>query len=202
MPRYVNHEERRRQLVEAAMVVLGEQGLQGFSLRNVARRLGGSVTVVTHYYKSRQELLDDMATSMLSWWEADLARLSAQTDDPARRLRALLEWLLPLTPEDLVIERGRINLLADTTEPLSTRHLFDAWDHRMRGFMRQHVTELVEPGRVEPTVDLLRTITNGLVLSAIERPQSWTPERLLAVLDDALGVIGLRAVPTVSSTRA
>lgn len=201
MPRYVNHEERRRQLVEAAMVVLGEQGLQGFSLRNVARRLGGSVTVVTHYYKSRQELLDDMATSMLSWWEADLARLTAQTDDPAQRLRALLEWLLPLTPEDLVIERGRINLLADTNEPLSTRHLFDAWDRRMRGFMRQHVTELVEPERVEPTVDLLRTITNGLVLSAIERPQSWTPERLLAVLDDALGVIGLRAAPAASSPR-
>lgn len=201
MPRYVNHEERRRQLVEAAMVVLGEQGLQGFSLRNVARRLGGSVTVVTHYYKSRQELLDDMATSMLSWWEADLARLTAQTDDPAQRLRALLEWLLPLTPEDLVIERGRINLLADTNEPLSTRHLFDAWDRRMRGFMRQHVTELVEPERVEPTVDLLRTITNGLVLSVIERPDSWPPERLLAVLDDALGVIGLQAAPAASSPR-
>ncbi len=199
MPRYVNHEERRRELVEAALVVLGEQGLKGFSLRNVAARLGGSVTMVTHYYSSRQELLDDLATSLVTWWERDLAELNARSGTPAARLRAVLAWLLPLTPEDLVIERGRVHLLGDATEPLSTRHLFDAWDARIRDFIRVHVVELVPAERVEPTVTLLRTITNGLVLSAIERPDSWPAERMLELLDDALAVIGVAAPSTADA---
>jgi AcrR family transcriptional regulator len=191
MPRYVNHETRRRELVEAAMVVLGEQGLKGFALKSVAARLGGSVTMVTHYYDSRQALLDDLAKSMLAWWEEDLERIKAEATTPAERLRRVLEWLLPLEDQDRVVERGRVHLLADTNEPLNTRHLFEAWDRKMRAFIRAPVRELVPEARVEATVELLRTITNGIVLSSIEQPEKWPAERMLRVLDDALALMGL-----------
>ena len=200
MPRYVDHDQRRRDIVEAACMQLGEEGLNGFSLRAVAARLGGSVTLVTHYYTSRQELLDELASSMMEWWDRDIAAMDADIADPYERLRAFLTWMLPLTPEDRVVERGRIHLLAEQQGSKSTQPIFDTWDARIRGFLADHLRDLVPSDELDITVDVLRSITNGLVLSMIEHPDKWPSDRMLRVLEESLVRLGL--VPAAAETGA
>ncbi|BBC31051.1 hypothetical protein SGFS_023450 [Streptomyces graminofaciens] len=64
-------------------------------------------------------------------------------------------------------------------------------DARIRELLRRHVEPLVPAERVDTTVDLLRVLANGLVLSAVEHHHDWPPERQLAVLDEALAAYGL-----------
>ncbi|MEU7004172.1 hypothetical protein [Nonomuraea sp. NPDC046570] len=49
MPIYVDHDERRQKIVGTAIRVLGDVGFGNFTLRAASDRLGGSVTMATHY---------------------------------------------------------------------------------------------------------------------------------------------------------
>jgi AcrR family transcriptional regulator len=191
VPRYVDHDERRREIVEATNRVLSEEGLRGLSFRAVAERLGGSTTLVTHYYSSQQELLTGLATSLVETWAAELEQLEAESDDPRERLMILLEWLIPIDDEGRMQERARINLLAERILGAEIRFPFDAWEDRMRDFIREHLREIVPKQDLEMRVEALRVVANGLTLAAIEHPDRWPPERLLAVLRQLIADMGL-----------
>lgn len=82
--------------------------------------------------------------------------------------------------------KGRIVLIAQREQEPSIGDFFTTMDARIRGLLRRHVEPLVPADRVEATVDLLRVLANGLVLTAVEHHDAWPPERQLAVLDEAL----------------
>lgn len=198
MPRYVDHDDRRAEILRATLEILAEKGPRGLTFRAVAARMGGSSTLVTHYFASRQALLDNLAEAVADW-PAEVAELEAGVDDPRDRLRLFLHWLVPSTPEGLVAERGRINMIGEQDARVRTQHLFDTWDRHVRDHLRRHVEVLVPRRRLDGTIDLLRSITNGITLSAVEHPAEWPQKRQFAVIDDALDRLDLAPAPATRS---
>jgi AcrR family transcriptional regulator len=192
MPRHVDHDDRRRDIIEATLEVLAEGGPAALSFRNVAGRMGGSSTLVTHYFHTRQELVDALVESIAEWPE-EVAELEAGASDPRDRLRVFLQWLLPCDERGIKEETARINLLGERDTRLRTDHVFSAWDENIRALLTRHVQELVEDSRVPAIVDVLRCTTNGITLSVVEHPDQWPPERQFAVVDDVLASLGLLA---------
>lgn len=191
MPRQVDHEARRRAIIEATIEVIGESGMDGLSFRSVADRLGGSTTVVTHYYPTMNDLVDDIAVRLVNSWDEELASHEAGLENPFERLWALLSWLLPHTKNGRYEERARIALLADELTGNQHRAQFEAHEQRIRGYLREHVACLVAEGDVERIVELLRVVANGIVLSSCEHPARWRRGRQLAVMRLVLSGLGL-----------
>lgn len=81
--------------------------------------------------------------------------------------------------------------IAQREQEPSIGEFFTTMDTRIRELLRRRVEPLVPVDRVEATVDLLRVLANGLVLTAVEHHDAWPPERQLAVLDQALAAYGL-----------
>src|SRR5687768_4852119 len=94
MPRMLDVVQRRRDITSIAIRVLAEVGLDGLTLRSIADELGGSITLVTHIYPTRRDLLLGLAETLLEEYDALLPELEAGRDRP-ERLRILLEWMLP-----------------------------------------------------------------------------------------------------------
>ena len=162
--------------------------------------MGGSSTLVTHYFASRQALLDALA-EVVAEWPANLAELEEGVEDPRERLRLFMRWLVPSDEQSLVAERGRVNLNGEHDARVRTQHLFDTWDRHVREHLRRHLKALVPARQIEATVDLLRSITNGITLSAVEHPAEWRKERQFAVIDDALARLGLAPAPPKATKR-
>jgi AcrR family transcriptional regulator len=57
MPRLVDHEERRRNLVDAALRVVVRDGLEAATVRNIAREAGCSARPVQYYFADKAALL-------------------------------------------------------------------------------------------------------------------------------------------------
>ena len=55
------------------MGLLATGGLRAVTIREVARQLGGSVTLVTHYYPTRSAILDDLASQLIEIWRQEVA---------------------------------------------------------------------------------------------------------------------------------
>jgi AcrR family transcriptional regulator len=57
MPKIVDHEDRRRELAEAAWRVIIKYGLDGTTTRLIAKESGYSAGVLAHYFESKDEIL-------------------------------------------------------------------------------------------------------------------------------------------------
>jgi phenylpropionate dioxygenase-like ring-hydroxylating dioxygenase large terminal subunit/AcrR family transcriptional regulator len=86
-------DERRRQLIEAAIIAISEHGLSGTTVARVAKQAGFSPGVVTFYFKTKDALLlatlqyvDDLSEQLM------LEALERAGEDPVRQLTAIVEW--------------------------------------------------------------------------------------------------------------
>jgi AcrR family transcriptional regulator len=191
MPRFVDHDARRRQIVEATCQVVAEEGLPGLSFRAVAARLGGSTTVVTHYFGSQRELVEGCVASLVEQWADELTELEQRTANPRERLMLLLESLVPSDEVGRVQERARINLLAGQLLGSELGRLSEVWETNVREAISGHLRAIDPELDTKLRVDLLRVLTNGLTLSAIEHPERWPAEVMLTTLRTAIEGLGL-----------
>ncbi len=74
----------REDVVAAAFTTLERDGLEGLSLRAVARELGAHLNSVTWYVKTKQSLLDSMADAVVGTVGTD-----DLPDDPIARVRLM-----------------------------------------------------------------------------------------------------------------
>lgn len=51
------HEQRRRQIADVVMDVIGREGLEAATVRRIAAEVDCSTTVITHYFSDKRELL-------------------------------------------------------------------------------------------------------------------------------------------------
>ncbi|XOZ32813.1 transcriptional regulator BetI [Halomonadaceae bacterium KBTZ08] len=92
MPKVGVQEERRRQLIEATLEVVGELGLQNATIGAISRTAGLSSGLVSHYFGGKQALVEATLRQLLE--ELKLALLEhTQTDvlTPQQRLMAIVE---------------------------------------------------------------------------------------------------------------
>jgi len=171
MPKQIDREERRREIVVAAIAELAESGLQKFSLKNVGGRVGGSVTMVTHYFRSRDELFAELLTEFIREGDETLRDLRG-IDDPEARLRVMLDYFLLTDPGDVVTERARMALHGHGTVFDVTQY-FSQLEPAMRAVVRVGVEGVVSPANVERAVNFVRLWSSGLALSVVEHPELW-----------------------------
>ena len=182
MPRFVDPEERKASIISAMIEALAEGGFPTFTLRSLAKRMGGSSTLITHYFPNRDALIGALLESVLMDADAKSGEL-LQIDDPHERLHAVLKYFLPDDPETLALERVRVALVAHRDAEPALREFFDKLEPGMRGVMRAGLEEFVDAEDLDEMVDVLRAWTSGLALSAVEHPEMWTPERQTAALE-------------------
>jgi AcrR family transcriptional regulator len=86
-----HHGDLPNALRQAAAEVLGERGVGGFSLREVARRAGVSHTAPAHHFGDVRGLLTSVAAEGFEALEHDTTAAAARHDDPVEQLMAIGE---------------------------------------------------------------------------------------------------------------
>ncbi|MEJ3405371.1 TetR/AcrR family transcriptional regulator [Rathayibacter sp. YIM 133350] len=105
MPKIVDHEQRRREIVDAYLSVLAKQGIAGTNGRSVAAELGVVPGTLWHYFHSFEDIGEDAA---LHGIQRTLARIERRAGG-LRGLPALLaigEEILPTT--EVTREEARV----------------------------------------------------------------------------------------------
>jgi TetR/AcrR family transcriptional repressor of bet genes len=82
---------RRRQLVEAAIAVIHEQGFAHATVARIARKAGVSSGIVHHYFADKDELLFATMRALLSELRRDAANRLAQASGPEDRIGAVID---------------------------------------------------------------------------------------------------------------
>lgn len=186
MPRFVDVEERRVELTDAAARLIARAGIGAATMREVAAEAGLSTGSLTHYFADKRELL-------LCTFQASLSgRRSQRADrgqDAASQLRATLEGALPVDDDR---RRHWMVTVAFCAQAAGDDELAEAQRDAYRVF-RSHVAHQVERTgiasgeRAVHTAERFIAAVDGVAIQALFDPESWPAERQLAALDDLLG---------------
>lgn len=84
-----HHGDLRSALVDAAIDVIAERGVRGFSLAEASRRLGVTTAAPYRHFADRDELLATVAVRALGVFAAMLGAAADAADTPAQRLAAM-----------------------------------------------------------------------------------------------------------------
>lgn len=89
-PKTYHHGDLREALVAAAIALLEEKGLPGFTLRQCARRAGVSHAAPAHHFETADDLLAEIAARGFERFVATLANAADQVDgSPLAKLEAM-----------------------------------------------------------------------------------------------------------------
>lgn len=199
VPRYIDRDQRERDVTAAALKILSEEGPGALTLKNLAAALGGSQTLITYFYPNRKVLLRAVTDRMIEQYDDALETIESDTEDPAKRLRLLLEWMLPIDHQSQVADRSRVLMIARRDDDESVRHFYDGNEKKMRELLRDRLSPVVAADEVESCVELLRVAMNGVTLSCVEHPGDWPSERQLAFIDTLMKSLPINQAKNVAS---
>lgn len=122
MPKIVDHEERRKELIEATWRVICRVGLHHTTVVLIAAEAGYSHGIVSHYFSSKADVLFAAHQLTFSRLKArvDLLLIDARDKPAAAKLRTIFDWMLPLDVERLTEAEVEMNFWgqAVTTDDL------------------------------------------------------------------------------------
>jgi AcrR family transcriptional regulator len=212
MPKIVDHDARREEIVDAVWRVISRDGIASATTRNIAREAGCSNGVLSHYFADKGELLH--AALQLGYRRTE--KKVKDTLRGARGLAALREVLLLTLPLDREVLLGNQVELAFWGHAVGDRKL--AREHhktyrRFRDIVRRLVVEARRAGELpanveaETAADALVAVIDGLGMEASLFPEIFPAKRQRAILDTVLGALAgtrhqARRSPRIEKHRA
>jgi AcrR family transcriptional regulator len=188
VPKVVDHDERRGEILEAAGRLIARRGLEAATVRAIAAEAGYSSGVIDHYFADKDDLL-------LQALAASHRRISRRFPRVTRGLRGLAAVRALLAD----------NLPTDATRRDETRLEVQFWARSLgddallevqrretgafRGQLRRHLDEAVAEGELAGGVDpddaleRLLALLDGISVRAVIEPSRLSPARQLALLD-------------------
>lgn len=194
MPKVVDHEARRRELVEAAWRVIAARGIDEVTVREIARESGYSSGVLAHYFENKDDLL---VHALRLSHEGIYRRYDEETATPLQHdaLRAVLMDNLPLDQQRELETHIEMSFWARSLRNDSLRRI----QHEEHGFLRRLLRSLVRGSQAERAVtsehapdaivDLLAALIDGISLHALLYPERMTRRRQQAAMELALRLL-------------
>ncbi|MFD6935334.1 TetR/AcrR family transcriptional regulator [Streptomyces goshikiensis] len=196
MPKHVDPDARRQQVVDALFRVVVREGLHRTSLRGVADEAQLNIGSLRHYFASQQDLMRFAMQSMIDRVGGRLLERVEQIGDLGSRprpeqLRLAAELLAELLPLD---ERRRteVAVFLDFNAAARTDPAFGDLARKVakgtRWLLRRILARLDAAGSLRPGLDLdieaerLAALVDGLGLSGVLHPDMLPPQTSLDVL--------------------
>ena len=168
-------EDRRVQLLQAALAALAETGIEQFTMAVVARRADVSPALVVHYFGDRETLIEATFRQLVERVMTRPMDALSSSKDPENRLRAFV--LAHLNPGELSSEASRAWLsfwgLALYNPALA--RLQRVHQERMISNLKYELRALVIPDAVTRIAETIAALIDGFWLRAA-LAGAWKPD--------------------------
>jgi AcrR family transcriptional regulator len=188
MPKEVDHDERREELLEAVWRVIVRDGIEGTTIRGIAKETGWSTGVLSHYFVDKEEII---ASALRLAYE----RIATRWDEKLAGLTGIAALY------ELVLD----NLPLDDERELETQLLMNYWSMMIRGhdltarprrrgpllidLLTRYVREGQEVGEIrgdeapEDIAERLLGLIDGFSLHALLTPERLSGDRQVTLID-------------------
>jgi AcrR family transcriptional regulator len=169
------HEQQRRaQILQAAMACFARQGYRATSMDDVVRESGLSVGAIYSYFASKEDLFlalsDDRADQTLAYLN-DLFRRPGPMAD---KTKEAVDYFFALLSDELVpLARVNVEFMTEAAKSERVKERQERRCESVRQFIRWLLTEAQRQGEIRPDVDidaaaeLMFALNEGILLLSV-----------------------------------
>ena len=174
-------EQRRQDLVQAAVQLLAEKGFEGLRTREVAARAGVNIATLHYYFPTKEALIGGVVEYAMGRFRSTLAPHGSADQQLRNHLRAVRRLLREEPEVGSVMGELALRSSRDPAIAALLARTHEAWMKTMRGLLRRGVRE----GHLRPELDsagaasLVVTTLTALTLPVNARPQAELAVRQL-----------------------
>jgi len=191
MPKIVDWDERRDEILSATGRVIARDGIAGATIRAIAKEANCSRGILGHYFDDKADILGSVLVHSHRRVGARMTQASAgQTGLEA--LRAVMLEALPLDERRDLEAQIEISFWGRALGNARLRELQHSEVDRLCARLRGHLNEAAQQGELGPGCDpdlathQLLVLIDGLSAQRVLYPDRVTPERQLEMLDRLL----------------
>jgi AcrR family transcriptional regulator len=195
MPKKVDHDARREELVLAAWRVIAANGIDEVTIRDIARESGYSSGVLAHYFKNKDDLLAHALqlshTRIRKRYDAEVEETSTAVD----ALRAILIDNLPIDEQRELETRIEMSFWARALRNDELHEIQQKESETLRALLRELIEKAQKDKAIskkhdrEEVIELLGAVIDGISLHALLYPDRLPPKRQTAVMEFALQLL-------------
>ncbi|MBA5220402.1 TetR/AcrR family transcriptional regulator [Streptomyces griseoaurantiacus] len=180
-------EEAEAALLDAAAELVAEQGMRALTLARVGERAGYSRGLVTHYFGSKQALVERLARAAQSGFVPGLADLPP---GPDRLLRLIDGYLAQQTKHERPLNRAFLLLWMEAATSPDLARLFADRTEAFRTDLREDLTAGIAEGTIRPDLPVEETTAaivaqlRGIAIQLLVTPESLDLPALRVYLTD------------------
>ncbi|UNO40611.1 TetR/AcrR family transcriptional regulator [Streptomyces sp. MST-110588] len=194
MPKIVDPLTRRRAVADAVLRVVGREGVEGASLRNVAEEAGLAIGSVRHYFSDHDETIIFAMRELIGRLEGRLHGHIERLLSPAagrQRRTQVEEFLAEFLPLDEPRREEAVLWQAFTTAARTRPELRPwalEWQAGTRALLARVLRGAQEEGGLPDSLDVeseslrLSVLLDGINLQAVLEPDLLTPDVQLELL--------------------
>ena len=193
MPKVVDHDGRRSELAAAAVTVIDRVGIENLRLIDVAKEVGATTGMVTHYLGDKNSVLK----AALEYVAGELLEEDEEQDIESADLGTLWEFLHSILP---TTDRSRTHWSvwlafwgrASNNSELAEVH--ERYGEQFRLSLNQTLQRILPPSAfsrttAEEMANAVIIAIDGVSLHATLEPQAWPSEKQKRQLTIMLGPI-------------
>lgn len=177
MPRPVVRTERREQIVRAALRLVRQHGVGGFTTAEVACEAGVSRGILHYHFTSKDEIIQEALRVLLVEFGRRAAAAVLAAGGPARtRLHALVE--AATAERELAVYAALLEFWSPARREPAHRAamgtLYDGWIASIAGIIRHDAERDPAAGSAEDLACALVALLDGLMVQRLIR-RAWMP---------------------------
>jgi AcrR family transcriptional regulator len=187
MPVEIDVTQRLATIADATLEIVASSGIDGVSIRAVAKRIGGSTTLVTNYLPTREALLRNAVEHAIRSWDQEVEGVATGATD-RERLALVAQWACTTSGNDEVLRRLFMEILGRSGPGSEALGVLREDSRRSRELLVQVAGEAGAP---DPAfvADVLHLVLRGFYISSTEDPESWTSERMSPLIDRLVRIL-------------
>lgn len=194
MPKVVDHEQRRDELLQATWRLIARDGVDNVTLRSIAEETGWSTGVLQHYFTSKRDIIASAHQLAYSRVATRIER-RAEGLDAVKVIRIALEEALPLDDERILEARVEVSgwNLALRDERFRAIHAesVERWRSALRELLAQAHAQSPLSVSVDEAATLIISFIDAMSAQVVVAPDETPPAKQAALAATLLALIGI-----------
>lgn len=195
-------EERDQSILDGAIGLARESGLESLTVRAVAARVGVTPALVAHYRPGMDTFVADVFGLIVAAEREEVIAAFDDTDDLRESLLRLIETLLDADRDDVTLIWVQAWALGARNDALAARvrQEMDGWQSALEQiFARAAAAGAIAAGRADTAAWLLLAMVDGMNAHSLVK---WAPRDRADLARRALAAVLDSATPEATDSRA
>lgn len=164
MPKIGAGAVRRKAMVEAAIVEIGEAGSLDVTVSQIARRAGMSPALAHHYFGSKDQMFLAAMRHILKLYGASVRRRMALVQTPLERLHAIIDASFAPDQFDREVVAAWLSFYVRALQSDEASRLLQVYARRLHSNLVFNLRQLMDHQSAQATSQGLAAIIDGLYI--------------------------------------